>query len=144
LNDTLDGSIYFLEGVEVFLSNDGQAFGIDPNGTVLWHIHTAVTDSPQCTVENEQGMLVRSDNSVTKIEKDGSYWTYDGLDSSVSDLRFGPNNTVYVLTADNLVVLDKPTVSTPTEYLIAMISVDLLIVLSSGLWIADRLVKKSN
>lgn len=144
LNDTLDGSIYFLEGVEVFLSNDGQAFGIDPNGTVLWHIHTAVTDSPQYTVENEQGMLVRSDNSVTKIEKDGSYWTYDGLDSSVSDLRFGPNNTVYVLTADNLVVLDKPTVSTPTEYLIAMISVDLLIVLSSGLWIADRLVKKSN
>ena len=45
----------------------------------------------------------------------------DGLDSSVTALRFGPNDTVYVLTVDKLVVLDKPTVSTPTEYLIAMI-----------------------
>jgi hypothetical protein len=95
-------------------------------------------------IDQELGILVRSDNSVTKIGNDGSYWTYEGLDSSVTDLRFGPNNTVYVLTADKLVVLDKPTVSTPTEYLIAMISVDLLIVLSSGLWIADRLVKKPN
>jgi hypothetical protein len=144
LNDTYGGAMYFLEEVEVFLSNDGQAFGLDPNGTVLWHINIIVTGSPQCMIDHEQGMLVRLENSATKIEKDGSYWTYDGFDSSVKDLRFGPNNTVYVLTADKLVVLSKPTVSTPTEYLIAMLSVDLLIVLSSGLWIADRLVKKPN
>ena len=145
LNDTYDGSMYSLAGVEVFLSNDGQAFGLDPrDGTVLWHMQFYINGSPQCVSDQELGILVRSDNSVTKIGNDGSYWTYEGLDSSVTDLRFGPNNTVYVLTADKLVVLDKPTVSTPTEYLIAMISVDLLIVLSSGLWIADRLVKKPN
>ena len=87
-------------------------------------------------------MLVRSDSLVTKIGLDGSYWTYDGLDSSVKDVRFGPNSTVYVLTDDKMVVLYKPTVSTPTQYLIVMLSVDMLIVLSSGVWIADRMMKK--
>ncbi|MGD0819088.1 MAG: hypothetical protein ABR986_11945, partial [Methanomassiliicoccales archaeon] len=156
LNDTWGGSMYYLEGVEVFMSNDGQAFGIDPNGTVLWHVYTAISqslqslqyymigDSLQCVVDREQGLLLRSENTITKIGKDGSYWTYSGLDSSVKDMRFGPNNTVYVLAYDKMVVLNKPVVSTPTEYMIAMLSVDLLIALSSMLWIADRLVKKPN
>ena len=67
LNDTYGGAMYSLGGVEVFLSNDGQVFGIDPNGTVLWHIHAGVTNSPQCHVDYEQGMLIWSDNAVTKI-----------------------------------------------------------------------------
>ena len=46
LNDTMGGSIYNLEGIEVFFSNDGQAFGIDPNGIVLWHITTMVSRHP--------------------------------------------------------------------------------------------------
>jgi hypothetical protein len=54
----------------------------------------------------------------------------------------GSNDTVYVLTDDKFIVLYKPTVSMPSEYLIALISVDLLVALSSGLWIMDRMVLK--
>jgi hypothetical protein len=78
------------------------------------------------------------------IGKDGSFWTYGGIESSILGGKLGPNNTVYVLTNDKLIVLYKPTVSMPSEYLIALISVDLLISLSVGLWIADRLIKKTN
>jgi hypothetical protein len=46
------------------------------------------------------------------------------------DFRFGQNDTIYVLTSDKMVVLYKPTVSTPTEYLIVMLSIDLVIILS--------------
>ena len=142
LNDTWGGSVYEVGGVVMFVSNDGQVYGFDVNGTILWQIHTTVYDTPQCLVDNVQGLLLRSDNLVTKIGKDGTYWTYDGLDSSVRDLRFGPNNTIYVLMNNQMVVLDKPVVSTPTEYMIAMLSVDMLIALSSGLWITDRIMKK--
>jgi hypothetical protein len=144
LNETWGGSMYDLNGMEIFVSSDGQAFGFDPNGTILWHIYTDMIGTTQCCIDFKLGLLVQSDNAITKIGKDGSYWTYDGIDSTIYGGRLGQNNTVYVLTSDKLMVLYKPTVSTPTEYLIAMLSVDMLIALSSVLWIADRIVKKPN
>jgi hypothetical protein len=144
LNDTQHGSIYEMDGMEFFLSSDGQAFGLDSNGKILWHINTGIADSQLCEVNDSQGLLLRTDYSILKIGMDGSFWVFDVADSSIRDARFGSYNTVYVMASDKMVVLDKPTVSTPTEYLIAMLSVDMLVVLSSALWIADRLIKKPN
>jgi outer membrane protein assembly factor BamB len=144
LNDTWGGTMYELNGSEIFVSSDGQAFCFDLNGSILWHIDTEVTGTVRSYVDPNLGVLVQSDNTVTMINKDGSFWTYGGIASSIMGGRFGPNNTVFVLTNDKLIVLYKPTVSMPSEYLIAMISVDLLVSLSVGLWIADRLIKKTN
>lgn len=144
LNDTWGGSMYELNGTEIFVSSDGQAFGLDPNGSLLWHIDTGVTGTTKSCVDPESGVLVQSDNAVTKIGKDGSFWTYGGIDSQILGGRLEPNNTVYVLTNDKFIVLYKPTVSMPSEYLIALISVDLLVALSSGLWMADRMFKRSD
>jgi hypothetical protein len=144
LNDTWGGSMYEMNGTEIFVSSDGQAFGVDPNGSLLWHTDTGVTGTTRSYVDPESGVLVQSDNTVTKIGKDGSFWTYGGIDSLILGGKLGPNNTVYVLTDDKFIVLYKPTVSMPSEYLIALISADLLIALSSGLWIADRVFKRSN
>ena len=145
LNDTWGGSMYELNGTEIFVSSDGQAFGLDSNnGSIHWHTDTEVTGTTSSDVDPELGVLVQSDNTVTMIGKDGSFWTYGGIESSILGGKLGPNNTVYVLTNDKLIVLYKPTVSMPSEYLIALISVDLLISLSVGLWIADRLIKKTN
>jgi hypothetical protein len=142
LNDTQHGTIYEMDGMEFFVSSDGQAFGLDENGIVLWHVDTGIADNQLCEANDSQGLLLRTDHSILKIDTHGSFWVYDMADSSISDAMFGPYNTVYVLAGDKMVVLYKPTVSTPTEYLITMLSVDLLIVLSSGVWIADRLIPR--
>jgi hypothetical protein len=142
LNDTWGGSLYELNGTEMFVSSDGQAFGLDSNGTILWHTDTAVTGTARSYVDPESGVLVQSDGAVTEIGKDGSFWTYGGIDSPIVASKLGYNDTVYVLTDDKFIVLYKPTVSMPSEYLIALISVDLLVALSSGLWITDRMVLK--
>jgi hypothetical protein len=144
LNDTWGGSMYDLGGMEIFVSSNGHAYGLDTNGSILWNIDIGVIGTGRCCVDNDRGLLVKYENIIAKISTDGSYWVYDGIDATINDAMFGPNDTVYVSTADKLVVLYKPTVSTPTEYLIAMLSVDLLIALSSILWIADRLIKKPN
>jgi hypothetical protein len=126
------------------VSSDGQAFGLGPNGSLLWHTNTGVIGTTRSYVDPESGVLVQSDDSVTEIGKDGSFWTYGGIDSPILGGKLGSNSTVYVLTQDKFIVLNKPTVSMPSEYRIALISVDLLIALSSGLWIADRMVLKPN
>ena len=144
LNDTMSGEMYDLKGMEIFIAGDGQGYGIDPNGSILWHIQTGTAETQQCEVNDSLGLLLLSDGSLVKIDKSGSFWVYEGFDNQVMGAVLGPNNTVYVLTESKLVVLYKPTVSAPSEYLMAMISVDLLVTLSAGLWIADRLVKKPN
>ena len=144
LNDTWGGTLYSLNGTMIFMSSDGQAFGLDPNGSILWHISTEVIGTTSGNIDPGTGVLVISDNAVTMIGKNGTFWTCDGIDSPILGTRMGANGTVYVLTDSKLEVLYKPTVSMPSEYLIAMISVDLLIALSCGLYVADRLVKKSN
>ena len=136
--------MYDLGGVEVYVDGNGQAFGLDPNGSILWHIETGIVGTWQSQICCDIGLILQTENTLVKIDKDGTFWVHDGFDSTIRDVRLGQNDTVYVLTDDKLIVLYKPTVSMPSEYLIAMISVDLLISLSAGLWIADRLVKKSN
>ncbi len=144
LNDTWGGSMYDLEGIEIFVSSNGQAYCMDPNGSILWHIDGGLTGSSGCAINPELGILAKSHHSIMMIGIDGSCWVYDGLDSTIIGARFGPDGTVIAMTEDKLVMIHKPTVSMPTEYLIAMLSVDLLITLSLILWIADRLVKKEN
>lgn len=142
INDTWGGLVYDLGGTEIFLSADGQAFCFDPNGTMLWRISTGVVGSSQCAIDQKLGILAKSEDSILKIGRDGTFWCYGGLGSVVLGATFGPNDSVYVLTETKLVHLFKAQVSTPDEYLIAMLSVDLLIALSSGVWIADRLIKR--
>ena len=94
--------MYDLDGIEIFMSSDGPAFGLDPNGSALWRMDTGVSGTVRCDVYAELGVLVRSENTITKIGKDGSFWSYSGIDSLVTGAKLGPDNTIYVLTDSQL------------------------------------------
>jgi hypothetical protein len=51
LNNTRGGSMYDLDGIEIFMSSDGPAFGLDPNGSALWHTDTGVSGTVRCDVD---------------------------------------------------------------------------------------------
>jgi hypothetical protein len=144
LNGTQGGSVHVLKGIEIFLSWDGQAYGIDPNGSVRWHVQTGFVGTQQWDADGKLGLLVQSESSVMEIRRDGSFWVHDLIGSTIQRALFGPNDSVYILTDMKLVVLDKPATPKPNEYLIVMISADLLIGLGSALWVVDRMVKKQN
>ena len=142
LNGTMGGSMHNLNGMEIFVSNDGEAYGLDANGSILWHIQTGFDASPETIIEDDLGLLVLSESSVMKIGKDGSFWIHDETSSSIVNALFGQNDTVYLLTESKFIVLYRPAEPLPNEYLIAMISMDLLIGLGSVLWTADYFFKK--
>ena len=123
----MNGDTAFLRDNDKMWSVDssGQARSIDISG---WYIDGAYKD----------GMLLHDDIGFKLIGADGSTeWQYD-LDSGVIQSMHVASGTILVWATDGLTAFHKPAMSNSTMCIVGLVAFDLLVVLTSGIWIMDH------
>ena len=125
----------FVNGDIAFLSDNDKMWAVDPNGQARsidisgWFIYGACKD----------GMLLYDDFGFKLIGADGSTeWQYD-LDSGViRSMHVASDGTIMVWASDGLTAFHKPTMSNNMMCIVGLVAFDLLVVLTSGIWMIDH------
>ena len=124
----------FVNGDTAFLRDNDKMWSVDSSGQARsidisgWYIDGAYKD----------GMLLHDDIGFKLIGADGSTeWQYD-LDSGVIQSMHVASGTIMVWATDGLTAFHKPAMSNSTMCIVGLVAFDLLVVLTSGIWIMDH------
>ncbi|HEY3419685.1 MAG TPA: PQQ-binding-like beta-propeller repeat protein [Methanomassiliicoccales archaeon] len=85
------------------------------------------------------GLLLYGSSSIKLIDDQGSpEWQYDLEEGTIKSVHVGTDSTIYLITDVGISAVHKPQVSTTMVYIVALISIDILVILTCGLWLMDH------
>jgi hypothetical protein len=130
-----DGTAYVEDGI-------GRFWAVDPSGRAYL---ANDTDGWKAIGIYGNGMLLYDDFGLKLIDDHGSTeWQYDIEEGSIKSIYLGMGDGIFLVTDAGISVVHKPQVSTTTMYIITLISFDMLVLLTSAVWLIDHWLPRKN
>ncbi|HEY3419687.1 MAG TPA: hypothetical protein VGK23_03965 [Methanomassiliicoccales archaeon] len=131
---TFTGGI-IVSGDTVFLSGNDKVWAVGPDG------EAHIADSSGWAVFGPYGggLLLYDGIGIRQIGATGSTdWQFDLDSGTIRSLHLSSDGTIIVYANDGFTAIHKPSMSTNMIYMVGLVALDLLVVLTAGIWILDR------